>query len=285
MPTPDPNWKPQSLGVDLTVIERLTVAATSPRQLGDRRQVVVLQKDQKVETIPALYEVPLPDHIRQNVTLVELASFIAYIKQFGGSFTRIFGTTSSAGARFRAIIDYHEGGKDSKPGHGQHVATYAPQFSDEFAAWHTANSKPHTQEQFLEHLRRWGYVVTSHTDADLIELISSLEFNTNGQFASKIERTRGGRQLTWNEVVEGTGQVQGKQVTVPDAITIKLPIFLGGREYEAEADLLYRVASGRLTIAWEIKRQQKLIFEAVKDLVKDVEEGTDRSVFIGETVS
>lgn len=281
MGNPDPNWKPQSLGVDLTVVERLTLAGQTPKQLGERRQVVILQKDQKLETIPALHEVPLPDHIRQVVKIVELESFVAYVKQFATATTRIFGSIGSNAANFTAILNYHEGGKEARPQHSSHKANYSPPFSEEFAAWFAGNAKLNTQETLLEHIRRWGFVITSHTEADLIELISSLEFSSQGQFASKIERTRGGRELTYNETVEGQGQMAGKKVTVPDGIVMKLPIFQGGKEYEVAADLLYRVQSGRLSIAWELKRVQKVIGDAVKDLVKDVEAGTGISVFVG----
>jgi hypothetical protein len=138
-----------------------------------------------------------------------------------------------------------------------------------------------TQDQFLDHLRRWGYVITSHTDADMIELASSLEFKTDGQFASQIERTRGGRKLLWNEEVAGTGSVAGKAVTVPDAIKLKMAIFDAGKEYELDADLLYRVAGGKLHIAVEMKRFHKVIRMAVEDLILDVETATEIEVFMG----
>lgn len=281
MTTPDPNWKPQSLGVDLTVIERLTAAAQTPRVPGATRQIVLVPIGYEKQEIPALHELPMPDHIRQNAVVIELASFIAYVKQFKTHTTRIFGSNRVGGASFKALLDYHEGGKEAKPGRCMHAVDYSPEYSDEFAGWLAQNGKLLSQEAFLDHLRKWGFVVTSHTEADLIEMASSLELKMNGQFASRIERTLGGRQLTWNETVEGSGQSQGQQVKVPDHLTLKLPIFLGGREYEVKVELLYRVQGGRLSIAWEMQRIQKVIFDAVKDLVKDVEADTGISVFIG----
>jgi uncharacterized protein YfdQ (DUF2303 family) len=272
----NPNWKPDAL--DLTVVERLAVAALAPKQLAANPQVCIIPDGYKSEVIPPLHQAQLPDHIIQAVTLVELDSFIAYVKQFHTSTTRIFGEKTSSGAKFVSILNYHEGGNDGKAGRGTHTATYAPRFTDEFAAWLKGNG---SQEQFLEHLRRWGYVVTSHTDADLIELASSLDFQTSGQFASKIERTQGGRRLVWNEDVDGSGQVKGSQVKVPEFVEVKAPVFLGGKEYEFKVDLLYRVSSGRLTIGWEVQRSQKLLFDAVKDLVTDIEAGTGQDVFIG----
>jgi uncharacterized protein YfdQ (DUF2303 family) len=272
----NPNWKPDAL--DLTVVERLAVAALTPKQLAKNRQLAVLPDGYKLEEIPALHEAPLPDHIVQSVTLVELDSFIAYVKQFHTSTTRIFGEKTSHGAKFVGILNYHEGGNEGNAGRGTHVATYAPRFTEEFAAWLKGNG---TQEQFLEHLRRWSYVVTSHTDADLIELASSLDFQTSGQFASKIERTQGGRKLLWNEEVDGSGQVKGSPVKVPEFVEVDAPVFLGGRQYQFKVDLLYRVASGRLTIGWEVQRSQKLLFDAVNELVGDVESGTGLEVFVG----
>lgn len=270
--------------LDLAYVGGLAVAAAAPRQVSGFRPFVLvpgLDGEMKMELLSPEHEAPVPDHIRQKVTLVELESFTGYVKQYKGASTKIFGTTDTAGAHFTAAMDYHESGKEGNAGRLAHLVDYAPRYSDEFAAWLAINGKGLTQEQFLDHLRKWGYVVTSHTDADLIELVSSLEFSTQGQFASKIERTRGGRKLIWNEDVEGTGQVQGKQVVVPDAIKLKCPVFLGGKEYEISSDLLYRVSAGKLTIASELKQQQRVIRDAVNDLVSDVEAGTDLTVFVG----
>lgn len=270
--------------VDLAYVAGLAIAGTQPKQVSGFRPFVLVPEPNggmKVVNLEPEFMAPLPDHIRQTVTLVELESFVNYVKAFKGGATQIFGVAEPHGANFTAAIDYHEG-KEKASGRMAHKAEYDPRYSHEFEAWLAINGKPLSQEQFLEHLRRWGYVITSHTEADLIELVSSLEFSTQGQFASKIERTRGGRKLLWNETVEGSGQVQGKTVVVPDAITIKAAIFLGGREYEITSDLLYRVSSGRLSIASELKQQQRVIRDAVKDLVKDVEAGTGLSVFVGK---
>ncbi len=270
--------------IDLGYVASLAVAAQNVRvQQGYRPFVIVPNPDggMRVELLQPESTTPLPDHIRQRLTLVELESFTLYVKQFKNASSRIFGCTDASGAHFTAAMDYHEAGKEGNAGRLVHIAEYAPRYSDEFAAWLSINAKPLTQDQFLDHVRRWGYVVTSHTDADLIELVSSLEFSTQGQFASKIERTRGGRKLVWNEDVQGSGSIQGKTVVVPDGLTLKLPIFLGGKEYEIGSDLLYRVNGGRLSIASELRQQQRVIRDAVNDLVADVEAGTELDVFVG----
>jgi uncharacterized protein YfdQ (DUF2303 family) len=267
--------------IDLKLIQDLGVAASAPKTIPGYQPVILVPDNFEMKTPLREDEIPLADHIRQRVVLFQLASFTNYIKKFKRHTTQIFGCSDQTGAKFSGVIDYHEAGVDGKPDHLKHVADYAPRYSDEFSAWLGINAKPLTQDQFLDHLRRWGYVITSHTDADMIELASSLEFKTDGQFASQIERTRGGRKLLWNEEVAGTGSVAGKAVTVPDAIKLKMAIFDAGKEYELDADLLYRVAGGKLHIAVEMKRFHKVIRMAVEDLILDVETATEIEVFMG----
>lgn len=267
--------------IDLAFVASQGVAASLPKVIPGYQPVILVPGDFETHTPLRDDEIPLPDHIRQRVSLFRLDSFTSYVKKFKRHNSQIFGCSDGTGARFTGVIDFHEGGTDGKPNRLKHIAEYAPRYSDEFAAWVGINGKPLTQDQFLDHLRRWGYVITSHTDADMIELASSLEFKTNGQFASQIERTRGGRKLLWTEDVAGTGNMAGKPVNVPDSIKLKLSIFEAGKEYQLDGDLLYRVAGGKLHIAVELKRHHKVIREAVDDLILDVTAGTDIEVFMG----
>lgn len=269
--------------IDLEFIRNLAVLAATAKQPSGKEQTVFVPEGFKSVKIPALHEIPLPDHIQQNVGFFERESFTRYVKQYKGPSTQIFAHKMPEGAEFVGVMDYHESGNERTPNHCQHIANFNTKHSKEFQAWLLIHGKALTQEQFLDHIRRWGYTITSHTDADMIEMMSNLDFNTKGEFSSKVERTTGGRKLLFNEVVEG--QTGGpKQITVPDVISMRNAIFEGGTELDYSADLLYRVGGGLLKIIVEVKRYHKVIEEAVKSLVDDIVAETGIEPLIG-TVS
>lgn len=279
--------------IDLEFIRNLAAAAMIAREPGiDRKFTVVPQGFQQL-SIPALHELPLPDHIRQHLHLTDRESFTRYVKQYKNMFSKIFGTTTPSGANFVAVLDYHgvipDGPTGStgspwtnpRPNRVQHVAQFTPKYSDEFSAWCAINGKPLTQDQFLDHLRRWGYVINSHTDADLVEIVSNLEFTTNGQFSSKVERTTGGRKLIYTEQVEANQTGKQMAMIVPDTIQMESEIFAGGAQFEYSADLLYRVGAGQLKIIVELKRIHKVVKSAIESLMTDITTETGLKPLIG----
>lgn len=267
--------------IDLNIIRDMAVAAVGARVPGELPATIFVPPGFLQKEIPPLHKVPLPDHIRQQLTLVELASFNRYVKLYKGPTSQIFATVTSDGAEFVAVLDYHEQGNERKPNQTRHVARFEPDFSDDFKAWLALDGKPLTQDAFLDHLRRWGETITGMTDADMIEMISNLDFSTTGQFSSKVERTTGGRKLVFNEVVEGTVQGKEKKIPVPDSLKLNSEIFVGGKKFDYVADLLYRVSGGRLTIYVELKRPHKVIKQAIDSMIEDIVAETDIIPLIG----
>lgn len=270
--------------IDLELVREMALAAAAAHVPGTTKQIIFVPQGFEEQTIPALHEIPLPDHIRQRLTLVERESFTRYVKLYKGPTSQIFAVITAKGATFVAVLDYHESGNEHKPNQTRHVADFNPKFSDEFQAWCNVNGQPMTQDSFLDHLRKWGYTITSHTDADLIEITSNLEFKSEGQFSSKIERTTGGRKLTFNEIIQGTTQTKAAEVPVPDLLKMKSEIFAGGKQFEYEADLLYRVGGGQLKIIAELKRPHKVVKTAIDSLVEDIVAETEITPLIGTVV-
>lgn len=278
----------ESTLIDLAFVASLAAMAQEPKMLDGYRPFVLLPDGNgglKPAALQLDYDTPLPDHIRQNVEIIDLESYIDYIKKFKTHTTAIFAIANDAGAKFLSVLDYHEGGQEGAPKRGMHRVDYAPAYSPEFAAWLNINGKQLTQELFLDHLRKWGDTITNFSDADLIEIASSLDFTVKGEYSSHVERTKGGRKLLFNEQIEGSAQLKSKAITVPDGLVLNLPVFVGGRSYEIGADLLYRPQSGSLRIIVELRRQHLTVRQAVKDIVEDVKEGTGIQPFLGRLKS
>lgn len=270
--------------IDLELVRELVVAATAAHSPGPLPKTVFIPEGFEEKEIPALHEIRLPDHIRQELTLVERESFTRYVKLYKGPTSQIFATVTAQGAKFVGVLDYHESGNERKPNHTLHVAQFNPEFSDEFKAWHSIDGKSLTQDQFLDHIRKWGYTIESHTDADMIEIVSNLEFKSDVQFLSKVERTTGGRKLAYSEVVQGSASSGSKQMVVPDSLGMESEIFAGGSKFNYGADLLYRPSGGQLKIIVELKRPHKVIKEAIDSLIADIKGETDIEPLIGTVV-
>ena len=270
--------------IDLNLVRDLALMSCVPRTPGESQQHLFVPAGFVEKRIPALHEIPLPNHIRQTLSLVERESFTRYVKLYKSGSSQIFGTVTPEGAHFVAVLDYHESGNERTPNHTKHVATFAPKYSDDFKAWCLINGKALTQDQFLDHLRRWGDVITSHTDADMIEIVSNLDFHKTGQFSSQVERVTGGRKLTFNEEIEGTSSSKSSKIPVPDVMKMNSEIFQGGAKFDYSADLLYRVNGGKLTIAIELKRPHKVVKEAIDSLIADIVTETEITPLIGTVV-
>lgn len=264
--------------VTAQLVQALAVAGMAIREKNGYKPFVIVPDEFMLEELSLE---PLPDHIRQKLKLTEVDSFVRYVKEFATHTARIFAVANDTGAVFKAVLNYHEGGNEAAAGWGTHVAEFSPFYSPEFSAWLAINGKPLTQEQFLDHLRKWGDVIESQSDADLIELASSLDFTTKGEFSSHVERTKGGRKLLFNEVVDGSAQVKGQQVAVPDSFQLELQVFVNGATYALGADILYRPQNGSLRIIVELRRHHLVVRKAVEDVVAEVKEGTGIEPFLG----
>lgn len=266
---------------DVDAAARYAIASTNVKNHPGFRPVILVPPDFKVEKLEPEWLEPLPDHIRQTLNIAELESFVRYVKQFKTFSAQVFAFANDKGARLTAVLDYHESGSEAKPHRGKHLVNYQPDYSDDFKAWCAINGKAMTQNDFLDHLRKWGDTITSHTDADMIELVSSLDFKIDAQFSSHVERTTGGRKLVYDEKVEGSAQMRKQEIKVPDAMAVKMPIFVGGKEYQIGLELLYRPQGGHLHIIVELKRPHLIVREAVKDIIADVQAGTEIEPFFG----
>lgn len=298
MPDPIPP-KPSQL-IDLQLLEKLAHGTAAPKQLTGYKPTIIVPVGYSVTT---LEKETRPRHIVQHPLFSRRESFVGYVARFKNDSSTIFADATDRGANFQAVLDYHKGpyesGAPETLGEGEdlddilqpsggipawttHRASFTPEFSPEFKAWMGVNKKQQTQAEFLDFLRRWGWMVTSMESSDLLELMSTLEFTTAGTFQSKLRRTTGSVNLTFNEQIEGSATVNSQPVKLPDFLQLEeLPVFTAGKEYKMEVDVLYRVGSGKLSITLEIRREHLVIRKAVDELVADVGEGTGIVPFIG----
>lgn len=252
----------------------------------------VLAEGQKLELLPRLELDPLPDHIQQQVRLDDSASFCAYVKAFRTPTTRILysapklskiSAESAGGAMFTAFLDYHQGGESQAAKRRAHVARYPVPLSLEFSTWLGSNGKALAQMDFVQFIETNGLDVVHPDSASLMELALNFESKSNVTFQSRIDRTTGGKNLTFQEAVEHGAPAVG-QMKVPDGLQINLPVFEGGALFEMQARLEYRTSGGRLAIAYHLQRPHNVFRVAIGQLRAQIAEALEAEILTGETV-
>lgn len=238
---------------------------------------------------------PLPDHIRQRVTLVETESFIAYVKLFKGATTRVFATpldpsallvdairAGKSAACITAVLDYHEQGSEATPNRTAHIATYPLPLSLEFKIWLLANKVELPQEDFIKFIDENSIDIVFPKASELMDMIAKFESKTEVVFKSAVQRINGARQLVYNEKVEmnggGLGLGEEHKITVPEFLDLSIPIFEGGKKFNLRARLEYR-PKNTLKVAYYLQRPHEVLRDAFKDVRAEIE-GTETGVDI-----
>ncbi len=243
-----------------------------PFPVSDRNQVIIIPDGFTAVAAPFVPIAPLPDHVVQRVTLYELESFTAYVKRYQKSETLVFVQTGVSGATFEAVFDYHQAEKDGgdQVQHCSHIAEYPCPHSKEWQAWAGNNAKAMSQDAFAKFLDDNSVDITAPDSATLLEIVQDFEASINVDFSAKITPKTGAKTLLFTETVEGGGKGTSGKLDVPDEITLSLPVFQGGKLFQVTARIRFRIASGKLSLWYELRRPHTVIESAVKDIVSDV---------------
>lgn len=251
---------------------------------------IIVPKGYELHSIPLATLKPLPDHIRQAVTLEDADSFIAYVKTFRTSTAQLFAAAvklasvsaqNAGGACFTALLDYHGGGKNEQTaGRVAHTAKYPVPLALEFSTWLGSNGKAMAQMDFVGFIEANCADVVTPDSASIMELALNFEAKSSVNFQSKVDRVTGGRNLTFQEQVEAGAPNVG-QMRVPEWLTLLLPVFDGGKAYEFKARMEYRPNNSRLTITYHLQRPHQVFRQAWNDLRAEIANALEVQILTG----
>lgn len=105
----------------------------------------------------------------------------------------------------------------------------------------------HSQDAFGDLLQSVGHLITSHSAADLLEVVDSIRATSTGSFESRINRANGSQTLSYSEEVNATAGRHG-QLEVPRGVEFRVSPFEDYPEFDISADLRLRVSGGKLAI-------------------------------------
>jgi uncharacterized protein YfdQ (DUF2303 family) len=220
-----------------------------------------------------------------RVKLLDAESFIEYVKRHGSltdSTIWCVADYKQGKVSFRAIINDH-GEQADEPAWRDHLATFVPEFSEEWTRWTSQHKHHFTQTEFAafieDNLKDIASVDGSPTGSQMLEMALAFEANQDMRFKSAIRLSNGGVQMSF--VQDDDAQTLQKMQAF-ERFSIGLPVFWGSEAYQVDAKLRYRVREGKLTFWFELIRQDKVLEAATGTLIGVIREKTGNPFFFGE---
>lgn len=210
-----------------------------------------------------------PNRVIANNTFVSAASFSAYLSRHYED--RMFLTASADRAELVAIIDYHQprfSDPYAKAGFCDHKAKFKARRSDKLKAWLAMTGKPLTQIEFGLFLEERAVDVIKPDAASVMEMVMKFEATKKVDFKSSQRLSDGSRQFTYVEDNQARGGI-----TLPDRLTIFVPVYQGMEPQPIEFLLRYRIQDAALRFVIEMHDKQEVLDEAFNRCVDAVLHG------------
>lgn len=255
----------------------------------------ILEKDRDAEgaqllAVPKTHEIydlkeflpKAPERIVTDIELNDIKSFIKYVNDFRGISTRIFGRFTGGKDEgeeddsncFKAIIDDHS--KDV-PGWCNHQVKLILKYSSEFSNWNRINGNMLNQDQFAEFLKDNRFDITDPVSSKIVELVMKLEISSQFSCVSKLP-TNEGTVLNYEEKTQTA--VNGQLITIPNKITLTIPMFYGMDPITIEAEFKLKVQNNKPCFGIRMIGIEKMELEALKNIAKAIKEQTSIDVLI-----
>lgn len=267
---------------DVAAIALLARAGAALYKADGKEPVLMVPYGYQVVTLD---DRQLPDHIRVRLEFTEIESFLSYWKAYSNEHSKVFCEKSESAICFTAVLDYHKG---SDPAHCQHIVKLTSAFSPEFKALRDLMKSSQSQSSMIEFICRWSWIITSHSDADLVEIMSNLEFTSTMKFSNKIKRLTNSFQLVSEEQHEGASRVGSQVIELPQRFSVELPIFEGCSPTAFDVELRYKVErnseSGGVKIEAYVPRMVKIIRDEIENYRQELETSIDQQVLLGGIV-
>jgi uncharacterized protein YfdQ (DUF2303 family) len=224
-------------------------------------------------TMPELADRPW--RIKAHPKFVDAQSFIKYLNDFRDPDSRIFAVENNA--QFIAVLDYHQGTLNvdqsdewmgRMPRWCQHQATLQLQKSEEWTLWNAHNKQVKSHEDFAQFIEDNLPDIVKPAPATMLELVRTLQAKAEISCDS-VARTNAGAKIHFNEVVKGVAGAAG-ELEIPSEFTVSIPVYIGSPKVDLTARMRYRLASGKLTLWYDLYRAaavERAAFASVRDIV------------------
>jgi len=201
-----------------------------------------------------------PNRIRADRVFADVPSLAKYLGRF--ETVDSMGFANSSSRSIHVVIDYHAAEEDNphdvSPSHCEHNASFKARYSEPYKAWRGLHDRGGIRQKTAgEFLEDRAQDVKSPAPADIMDMVMNFEALKKVDFKSSTRLRDGSVQFVYVEETEARGQV-----TVPEYLTLFVPVFDGMDPQEIRVRIKYRIEEGRLLFAFEIHDIQTLEDEA-----------------------
>ncbi len=220
----------------------------------------------------------VPDRIRQRVTLGDQVSFCRYVKAHRTPDTALFAEIGNEQGSFTAILDYHqaEGGVASWC---THVATFAPQKTQNWLRWLGQNAKAMGQTEFAQFLENNVADVVNPDGGELLQIINAFEINGTLTFQRVQRLTDGTVKLSYQQ----EQSAKSGEMAIPEVFTLRFPLFEGEPPTVLKARLRYRLAqAGELKLWFELINPHLAVRDGLQMVLEQVTAACGITPFLGK---
>lgn len=216
-----------------------------------------------------------PDRKTGTYTVVDVPSFAAYLAKHGEEHTEVWGSRDSA--KIDAVINAHAGSEYGAH-HEDHNAVLQLRHSDDWKDWANADGQWKSQVEFAEFIEDHRPNFGKPTAAEMLELAQTFRSTNRVEFGSSHRVKSGETSLQYAEVHDAKAGKKG-ELTIPDEISIAMPVYDQGKPYLLTARLRYRINNGQLLLGFKLNRPKDTLQSAFDDVVTDVQGSTGQDVW------
>jgi uncharacterized protein YfdQ (DUF2303 family) len=264
---------PDSLADDtVQSISLLLEGNQTPATAGDGgKPFVIVSQTQRVEPVDRL--LARPTRKTATPTFFRCESFTRYVTEHKTDQSRIYVTAATI---LVAVID-HNGTHEAD--WAEHRATYQMKHSLEWLAWTGKDKAKMTQKDFCEFIEDNSLNIVGRTD--MVELIRTLQVNSNVDYKSFERGDNGNSALTYIRTVQSKAGERG-EVELPPTFQISIPAFEGGVPATIVAKLRFDIGEGKLKLWYELQQLPRILQEHTDAVVAAVEQATAIKPFYGQ---
>jgi len=154
-------------------------------------------------------------------------------------------------------------------------------FSPEAKRWMDASGKYMAQQDFAEFCELNLETFSSPDAATILEIAQTFQAKSTVDFSSAVRLSNGAIKLKRDEKIEATAGERA-DLSIPDMLTVAMPLFKYGKAYAVQARLRYRVVESAVLLSVLLVDPEMAIEHAFKEVAEEVSSLLAMPVFFGK---
>ncbi len=152
--------------------------------------------------------------------------------------------------------------------------------STETERWLAASGKYMPQQDFAEFCELNLQCFSQPSAATILEIAQTFQAKATTEFASATRLSNGAIKLRREETINATAGERA-DISLPEELTLALPIFKYGKTYAVRARLRYRIVESSVRLSVLLIDPEMAIEHAFKEVLNEVTEALEMPAFYG----